>query len=135
MVREIVTLHQVALYAGIGLGLFLASLAVVVVVLLRVPADYFTRTRRPWLAGRHPVLRIALIGLKNLAGAAIVVVGLILSLPGVPGQGLITIFIGLMLMDFPGKFRLERSIIRRPLVHGFVNRLRRRYGRSPLLVP
>src|SRR6185503_5626458 len=129
------TFHQIALYAAIGLGFFLGSLAVVVVVLLRVPADYFTRTRRPWLEGKHPALRLTLFALKNLVGVAVVAVGIVLSIPGVPGQGLITIFIGLMLMDFPGKFRLERSIIRRPLVHEFINRLRRRYGRTPLLVP
>ena len=129
------TFHQVALYAAVGLGTFLASLAVAVAVILRVPGDYFTRPRRPWFAGRHPALRIALISLKNLVGAAVVGVGLVLSIPGVPGQGLLTIFIGLMLLDFPGKYRLERSIIRRPLVHGFVNRLRRRYDRPPLLIP
>jgi len=129
------TLHQLALFATIGLGTLLVSLAVVVAVLLRLPAAYFSLARGPLLAGLNPALRITLIVLKNLAGVAVIAVGLVMSIPGVPGQGIITIFIGLMLMDFPGKFRLERAIIRRPFVHGFVNRLRRRYGRPPLLVP
>lgn len=129
------TLHQLALYGAIGLGTVVVSLVLVIVVLLRLSADYFTRVRRPFLAGTHPALRIALIALKNVAGIVIIAVGVVLSIPGVPGQGFITIFLGLMLVDFPGKFRLERSIIRRPFVHGFVNRLRRRYGRPPLLVP
>lgn len=129
------TLHQVALFAVIFLGTLLLSLAVVVVILLRLSADYFTRGPRLFLVGMHPALRLTLKALKNLAGLVIIAVGVVLSIPGVPGQGFITIFLGLMLVDFPGKFRLERSIIRRPFVHGFINRLRQRYGRPPLLVP
>jgi hypothetical protein len=129
------TLHQAAFYAAICLGTLVVSLVVVVSVLLRLSADYFTRGPRPFLSGTHPALRIALIVFKNLAGVVIIAVGVVLSIPGVPGQGFITIFLGLLLVDFPGKFRLERSIIRRPFVHGFINRLRRRYGRPPLLVP
>jgi hypothetical protein len=129
------TLNQVLLLAAISLGAFFASLAIVIAILIRLPAGYFTSARVPFLAGTHPVLRITLLVLKNVAGAVIVAMGVVMSIPGVPGQGVITILIGLMLMDFPGKFRLERSIIRRPLIHGFINRLRKRYGRPPLIVP
>jgi hypothetical protein len=129
------TLNQVLLLAAISVGAFMVSIAIVVAILIRLPAGYFTAARGPFLAGAHPVLRITLLVLKNVAGAVIVALGVVMSIPGVPGQGVITILIGLMLMDFPGKFRLERSIIRRPLIHGFVNRLRRRYGRPPLIVP
>jgi hypothetical protein len=41
--------------------------------------------------------------LRNLLGLALVGLGALLSLPAVPGQGLLTIFAGLMLMDLPGK--------------------------------
>ena len=129
------TLPQVALYVAIWLGTLLLSLAVVVVVVLRMPAGYFTLARAPFLPGVNPILRITLLVLKNFAGLAVIAAGIVLSIPGVPGQGFITIFLGLMLVNFPGKFRLERAIIRRPAVHGFVNRLRQRYGKPPLLVP
>ena len=59
-----------------------------------------------------------------------VVVGMILALPGVPGQGLLTILIGLMLLDLPGKRRLERKIVGRPRILRTINRLRKRF-RSP----
>ena len=29
-----------------------------------------------------------------------------------PGQGLLTMLVGIMLMNFPGKFRLEQALIR-----------------------
>jgi hypothetical protein len=40
--------------------------------------------------------------------------GIILALPGVPGQGILTVLIGVMLLEFPGKRRLERAIVGRP---------------------
>ncbi len=126
---------RLALFAIIFLVTLLVSLAVVLLVLLRLPETYFTRPRRPMFGGAHPVLRVVLLVIKNLVGVAVVAVGLLMSLPGVPGQGFLTIFLGLMLVDFPGKYRLERAIIRRPRVHGLINRLRARFGRPPLQVP
>ena len=51
-----------------------------------------------------------------------------------PGQGLLTILIGLMLLDFPGKRRLERRIVARPAILAMLNRMRARRGRDPLRV-
>lgn len=128
-------LERLALLAILFLITFVVSLAIVVAIVVRLPATYFTQKRRPFLGGVHPVPRIALIILKNVAGVAVVAAGLLMSLPGVPGQGFLTIFIGLMLVDFPGKYRLERAIIRRRAVHGIINRLRNRFGRPPLQIP
>ena len=52
-----------------------------------------------------------------------------------PGQGVLTIVIGLLLMEFPGKTRLERWLVGRPSVLEFVNRMRTRRGRPPLQAP
>jgi hypothetical protein len=49
-----------------------------------------------------------------------------------PGQGLLTILIALILLDFPGKRSLERRIIARPKVLRAVNGLRTKAGRPPL---
>ncbi len=129
------TLHQVALYTAIWLGTLLVSLAAVFLVLLWLPSDYFTLSRGPFLVGMNPLVRITLFVLKNLAGVVVIALGVVMSIPGVPGQGILTILLGLLLVNFPGKYRLERAIIRRPAIHEFVNRLRRRYGRPPLIVP
>ena len=69
---------------------------------------------------------------KNLAGIALIVVGVALSLPGVPGQGVLTVLVGVMLLDIPGKKRLERRIVAHPKVLASMNRLRDRFGREPL---
>lgn len=122
----------------VGVGLFLitfvGSLAVVTWVLLRVPATYFLPHHPPALVARHPIVRwLARIG-KNLLGAVLVILGIIMSLPGVPGQGILTILLGVMLLEFPGKRTLEVRLVSRPAVLASINRLRARYGRPPLLV-
>jgi hypothetical protein len=71
---------------------------------------------------------------KNVLGVILVIVGIILSLPGVPGQGLLTILLGLMLLDLPGKRRLEQRLVRRPSLLRVINGLRVRYGRAPLIL-
>ena len=50
-----------------------------------------------------------------------------------PGQGILNIFVGVILCDFPGKRTLERKLIERPFVLSTVNKIRTRYKR-PLIV-
>jgi hypothetical protein len=124
----------------LGLFLFLtlsvAGMALVAAVLVRLPANYFANpgSRRLGRTDAHPILRWASLILKNVAGAAIVVLGIALSLPGVPGPGILTILLGIMLMDFPGKRRLERWMISRPRVLAAVNRLRHRHGKPAFVL-
>jgi hypothetical protein len=122
--------------AILGFGVFVVGSVggalVVGVLVVRLPADYFRQDRSDnlWI-DRHPAVRWTGIILKNLLGALVVGLGIILSMPGVPGPGILTILLGVMLLDFPGKRRLERWLITRQHGLGPVNRLRRRYGRAP----
>ncbi len=122
--------------ALLAFGLFaltlVASLGAVAAVLVRLPADYFRDGCSSPAAGRHPVARWVGMVVKNVAGLLLVVLGLLLSLPGIPGQGLLTILIGVMLLDFPGKRRVERRLVSRPRVLAGINALRIRFGRAPL---
>lgn len=130
---ESLTFGQIAL----GTGLFLASLVISVggtaLVLVKVPPDYFSLTHpREFLPGRPRHLRWGAIAAKNILGLVLVIIGILLSLPGIPGQGILTILMGLIMLDIPGKRPLEARIIRRPAILGLVNRLRFRYGKPPL---
>jgi hypothetical protein len=51
-----------------------------------------------------------------------------------PGQGLLTILVGILITEFPGKYRLARWIITRRRVLSAINWLRKRAGREPLRV-
>jgi hypothetical protein len=104
-------------------------------LIVRVPADYCLTTSRPALpmSARHPLLRWALAGAKNLLGALFVAVGIALMF--LPGQGLLTLIAGLMIMSYPGKFEFERWLVRRSRVLPAFNWLRGKYGRPPLQLP
>ncbi|ABW68183.1 PGPGW domain-containing protein [Desulfosudis oleivorans] len=115
-----------------SLAVFIGTLVLVPWLVARIPADYFSHGRRqqaPW-AGNRPLLRLLLLIGKNLLGALVVIAGMMMLV--LPGQGLLTIFLGALLLDFPGKYRLERWVVSRGLVLRPVNRLRRRAGRKPL---
>ena len=43
---------------------------------------------------------------RNIVGTVLIIVGIILSIPGVPGQGILTILIGLAVLDFKKKHQL-----------------------------
>jgi len=104
-------------------------------VVARLPEDHFLRSAEERRAARRSWAprRLAWVALRNLLGAALLLAGMAMLF--LPGQGLLTVLIGLLVMDFPGKFALERSLVRRPAVLRTLNRLRRRAGRPPLLAP
>jgi hypothetical protein len=118
---------------GISVGLAVLSLGLAVAVVVAWPPDRFLG-EGPTEVGRdqHPVIRALAFAGRNLAGGVLVLVGLVLALPGVPGQGLLTMLIGLSLLSFPGKRRLERRLVRVPALLRAINRLRARFARQPL---
>ena len=114
----------------------LGGLAVAFMMVIMMPADHFTRPDSPeTFAGRHPALRILARVLKNLLGSVLLVMGLIMAIPMVPGPGVLFILLGLSLTDIPGKRALKRYIISRPLVLYPINTLRAKWNRPPLQVP
>src|SRR5215212_10204947 len=126
---------KVFLGLGFSILMFLVSTAIVTFILVRLPANYFHPSHdRAFLVERHPVLRAIGIFAKNLLGLVLVGGGIIMTLPGVPGPGVLTILLGIMLLDFPGKRSLETRIVGRPRVNGAVNALRARFGKPPLML-
>lgn len=118
---------------GIGAIATVGTIALAAVVVVRWPTDQFKGEHpRPFMEGRHPLVRGAAIFGQNVAGVVLFVLGLIMALPGVPGQGILTMLIGLTLISFPGKRRLEQWFIRRANVFRGVNQLRARFGHPPL---
>jgi hypothetical protein len=119
--------------AAVSLAMFLASLALVPLVVVRLPRDYL-RSHRDAVAPQtgHPLLRGTLRIAKNLLGVVFLLGGVIMLVT--PGQGVLSIVAGLMLLDFPGRRWLERRILGQPRVLSAVNSLRQRWGKPPLEV-
>lgn len=129
------TLRSVLLGLGIFLVTFAINLGIVSLILVKIPSDYFKSSRTgKFLKDKSPVVRVLAIVGKNLLGVLLVLLGVVLSLPGVPGQGLLTILLGIMLLDFPGRRRFERWLVSRPAVFKAINKLRHRFSKPPLVL-
>jgi hypothetical protein len=113
---------------------FVATLLFVPWAVVRIPSDYFRHGHRrpvPW-SSYHPVLRLLLLLGKNLLALVLLLMGVAMLL--LPGQGLLTMLVGLLLLDFPGKFNCERWLVSRGPVLKAINWLRRKRQRPPLVV-
>jgi hypothetical protein len=124
---------ELALGALLFVLTLVVSFGIVLLVLVRLPHDHLClHEGAPHRHGPRPhwCWRLA----RNVLGALLVVLGLVLALPGVPGQGLVTIFAGVLLLDFPGRLTLLRKIMAQEVVLHTVNRLRARFGRPPLVI-
>jgi len=133
-VVEWIKSHEAALWwiAGGSVVMFIASPIVVPLLVARIPFDYFAHRKRHRKqgAGQHSVVRVALLIGKNVLGYAFIVAGIIMLV--LPGQGMLTILIGITLVNFPGRYRLERWFVSRRPVLRSINWLRRRAGQPPL---
>jgi hypothetical protein len=134
-VIEDLTWGAVFFATSLFVATLIGSLLVVAFLLVKLPATYFQDSHsRDFWVDRHPMLRLTARSGKNVLGVILILVGSMLMLPGVPGQGMLTILIGLMLIDLPGKRRLERRIVGRPRILRALNRLRKRFGIPPLVL-
>ncbi|MFP4180055.1 MAG: PGPGW domain-containing protein [Spirochaetaceae bacterium] len=110
---------------GFSAVAFAGTLVAIPILLVRLPPDYFLREA----ASPHPLRRV----LRNAAGITLLVAGIAMLF--LPGQGLLTLFIALTLVDFPNKRKIELSILRKPKVKHAVDSLRRRYGHEAVRLP
>ena len=116
---------------AIGILSFLVSIISLPYIVGHIPEDYFSHHRRHLKPDGASELAIRI--LKNLLGAVLLVAGFIMLFT--PGQGLLTILFGLMLMNYPGKYRLECWLIGKPAVFRALNYLRSKNDHPPLLPP
>jgi hypothetical protein len=122
---------------GFGLFVFMlvASLLAVGLVLVKLPADYFSPQHAREFWGDKPrAVRWAGLVVKNIVGLLLVLLGIVLSLPGIPGQGLLTILLGLVMLDIPGLRPLESRLVRIPAVKKAIDKLRARFGKAPMII-
>lgn len=111
---------------------FVGSLLAMPALIVRIPADYFAHHTRPpsrWRS-KAPSVRLALHIGKNLLGVVFILSGVAMLV--LPGQGLLTIFAGFVLLDFPGKYAAEKWLVHQRWVHQPLNWVRRKRGQGPL---
>ena len=120
-----------ALLVWMGIGsvvLFVGTLALLPMMIARLPTDFFSRKGPPpdsW-RGHHPAMRMVLIVIKNVIGYLVIAAGIAMLF--LPGQGILTIVMGIGLLDFPGKRKLLLRVVSIPAVWRALQWTRRRTG-------
>ncbi len=124
-----------SLLVTFSLLMFIASLVIIPIIISKLPRNYFSQDKRRLskLHSYHPVVYLVLRLIKNLIGLLLVIAGIVMLVT--PGQGILTLLIGLSLMDFPGKYNIERKIVRNTRVFKTLNWIRKKAGALPLEYP
>jgi hypothetical protein len=129
---DMVSAHRdLAIWVSCGSAvMFVGSLLLVPWLVARAPADYFVREHAPRKAGLLPIV---LAALRNVLGAALLLIGLALLV--LPGQGMLMVLVALSLMNFPGKRRLVRRIVQQNTVWRALGYFRERAEQPPFEHP
>ena len=131
----LITWQSILLGVLLFLVTFAISLAIVSFIMVKIPPDYFRKDKpRELWSDKPPIVRFLLNFVKNLLGVLLVALGIVMSIPGVPGQGILTILLGVMMLDFPGKRDLEHRFVSQPRVLNAINKLRHRFGKDSLVL-
>ena len=112
--------------SGFSLVTFVMSLVALPVIIAKIPWNYFLE-KTPGFLQRRPLLpRICLLVVKNMAGVLLIAMGFIMLF--IPGQGLLTIIVGVALMNFPGKKNLEQLLLKTKKIRRALNWIRNKKG-------
>jgi uncharacterized membrane protein len=108
---------------------FVLSLVIIPFLVARLPRDYFTRLVHSSGQPKNLVKEI----LKNLLGLLLLAAGGAMLF--LPGQGILTIVLALMLLSFPGKRPLMRHFLSWRRLQRALNWLRKKKGKEAFLWP
>ncbi|MBS0154631.1 MAG: hypothetical protein JSS38_08570 [Nitrospira sp.] len=132
-VEQYISTETLVTLTALSIVFFVGSLIAIPFILVRLPTDFFdTRVPRRWMENHHPVLRLLGHLAKNVVGAIFLFAGFLMLF--LPGQGILTMLIGITMLDFPGKRRLEAKMIGQPAVLSTINGMREKFGKPPLTI-
>ena len=109
---------------AISFVIFFFSLLSIKWLVTLIPSDYFIVKEKSTFRLHYPLLWFISVIIKNLIGYTLIIGGILMLV--LPGQGLFTMFIGLMLSNYPGKFYIERRLIGIPSILRTINWLRKK---------
>ena len=116
----------------LSLIMLVATLLAVPLIIVSLPSRYLNE-EKDRLSEIQSIWRWPFLVVKNMMGVLLVLAGLAMLV--LPGQGLLTLAIGLGLMNFPGKRNLIRRLIGQPIVLRTINRWRAKAHKDPLEAP
>ena len=129
MVASLNQFEDMLVIIGIISGVvFIISLLLMPYLLGLMPSNYFLKNSEKQLKINKPFDLIKLT-LKTLIGFILLIAGIIMLVT--PGQGLVSILLGLFLMEFPGKRQLELKLINHHPTFKTLNWLRSKANKPP----
>lgn len=118
--------------ATISLFVFIFSLLSIKWLVALIPTNYFIKKKKAKSKRSYSFIWFLSIIVKNLIGYTLILGGILMLV--LPGQGLFTILMGLILSNYPGKYSIERKFISMPSVLKTVNWLRKKSDKPPLQI-
>jgi hypothetical protein len=116
---------------GLSAIMFFVSIFVVWQVLIRLPEDYLLQDEPHNLyRSKSKLINLAVRIVRNVLGAGFLLVGIVMLFT--PGQGILSIIVGIELVEFPGKRKLIRKIVAQPKVFNAINRIRNKANKPRL---
>lgn len=114
---------------------FVASLIFIPIIIARLPSDYFLMEKQRIVTTQSKQATFFFFNqfVKNILGVLLILAGIAMLV--LPGQGLLTILIGLGITNFPGKYKLERKLVSNQSIFKSLNWVRKRAKVEPFLYP
>ena len=115
-----------------SLFIFFFSILAINFVIKIIPVDYFDSTKRelsPFKTS-SPIIWLIFFIIKNITGYLLILGGILMLV--LPGQGLLTILLGLIFSDYPGKYKLEKKLITIKPLYRYINWVRKKSDIEPI---
>ena len=130
----VISEEAIVTIGAISLIMFVGTIGAIPIILSRLPPNYFQHDlKQRWMEGYHPLFRIIGLFIKNTVGAIFLLAGIAMLV--LPGQGILTMIIGVSLLDFPGKRKLEHRLLTQPMVFQTMNTIREKCSKPPFDPP
>ena len=124
------------LLGSLSVFILIISVFMMVLIISFLPEDYFKSENRNLISSvqnsRYPLLKLLVLITKNFFGILLLLSGVLMLV--LPGQGILTIITGLVFIDYPGKYKFERKLLRQKGVINSINWIRSRLSKPSLKV-
>ena len=124
------------LLGSLSIFILIISIFMMVLIISFLPEDYFKSENRNLISSvqnsRYPLLKLLGLITKNFFGVLLLLSGILMLV--LPGQGILTIITGLVFIDYPGKYKFERKLLRQKGVINSINWIRSRLSKPSLKV-
>tara|TARA_B100002019_G_scaffold129092_1_gene111044 strand:+ start:40 stop:471 length:432 start_codon:yes stop_codon:yes gene_type:complete len=124
------------LLGSLSIFVLIISVFMMVLIISFLPEDYFKSENRNLVSSvqnsRYPLLKLLVLITKNFFGVLLLLSGILMLV--LPGQGILTIITGLIFIDYPGKYKFERKLLRQKGVISSINWIRSRLSKPSLKI-